>query len=48
MYLNYAAGSSEVPEIDPAGFGSVAALVTAALGLIERRRLRRRKQSQAA
>ena len=29
-----------VPEIDPAGFGSVAALVTGALGLIERRRLK--------
>jgi hypothetical protein len=32
--------SSAVPEIDPAGFGSVAALVTGALGLIERRRLK--------
>jgi len=31
-----------VPEIDPAGFGSVAALVTGALGLIERRRLKAR------
>ena len=31
---------SGVPEIDPAGFGSVAALVTGALGLIERRRLK--------
>ena len=29
-----------VPEIDPAGFGSVAALITGALGLIERRRLK--------
>ena len=29
-----------VPEIDPAGMGSVAALVTGALGLIERRRLK--------
>ena len=33
-------GASAVPEIDPAGFGSVAALVTGALGLIERRRLK--------
>ena len=32
--------SSPVPEIDPAGFGSVAALITGALGLIERRRLK--------
>ncbi|NDC53670.1 MAG: hypothetical protein EBZ74_05110 [Planctomycetia bacterium] len=31
---------ASIPEIDPAGFGSVAALVTGALGLIERRRLR--------
>ena len=29
-----------VPEIDPAGLGSVAALITGALGLLERRRLR--------
>ena len=29
-----------VPEIDPAGLGSVAALITGALGLIERRRLK--------
>jgi hypothetical protein len=32
--------TSPVPEIDPAGFGSVAALITGALGLIERRRLK--------
>jgi formylglycine-generating enzyme required for sulfatase activity len=31
---------SAVPEIDPAGMGSVLALVTGALGLIERRRLK--------
>jgi len=31
---------TEVPEIDPAGFGSVAALLAGALGLIERRRLK--------
>lgn len=31
---------SGVPEIDPAGFGSVAALLTGALGLLERRRLK--------
>ena len=33
-------GSSPVPEIDPAGMGSVLALVTGALGLLERRRLK--------
>lgn len=32
--------SSPVPEIDPAGIGSVLALVTGALGLLERRRSR--------
>ncbi len=32
--------SNTVPEIDPAGMGSVLALVTGALGLIERRRLK--------
>ena len=32
--------ASAVPEIDPAGIGSVLALVTGALGLIERRRLK--------
>jgi len=32
--------ASSVPEIDPAGMGSVLALVTGALGLIERRRLK--------
>lgn len=31
-------GSAPVPEIDPAGLGSVLALVTGALGLLERRR----------
>ena len=31
---------SGVPEIDPAGMGSVLALVTGALGLLERRRLK--------
>lgn len=35
--------SDSVPEIDPAGFGSVAALLTGALGLIERRRLKKAK-----
>jgi formylglycine-generating enzyme required for sulfatase activity len=34
-------GPSGVPEIDPAGVGSVLALVTGALGLLERRRSRR-------
>jgi len=34
------AGPSPVPEIDPAGMGSVLALVTGALGLLERRRLK--------
>ena len=33
-------GSSAVPEIDPAGMGSVLALVTGALGVLERRRLK--------
>jgi hypothetical protein len=33
--------TSSVPEIDPAGFGSVAALLTGAFGLIEQRRRRR-------
>jgi len=32
--------ASTVPEIDPAGMGSVLALVTGALGLLERRRLK--------
>jgi formylglycine-generating enzyme required for sulfatase activity len=34
-------GPSGVPEIDPAGLGSVLALVTGALGLLERRRIGR-------
>jgi hypothetical protein len=34
------AGYLPVPEIDPAGMGSVLALVTGALGLLERRRLK--------
>jgi len=34
------ASPSSVPEIDPAGMGSVLALVTGALGLLERRRLK--------
>ncbi len=33
-------GPSPVPEIDPAGMGSVLTLVTGALGLLERRRLK--------
>lgn len=33
-------GSTPVPEIDPSGMGSVLALVTSALGLLERRRLK--------
>ncbi len=33
-------GATSVPEIDPAGMGSVLALVTGALGLLERRRLK--------
>ncbi len=33
-------GTLAVPEIDPAGMGSVLALVTGALGLLERRRLK--------
>ena len=38
--------SSPVPEIDPAGMGSVVALVTGALGLLERRRTK--AQARAA
>ena len=37
--LQVRAVSTGVPEIDPAGMGSVLALVTGALGLVERRRL---------
>ncbi len=36
--INAVPEPSTVPEIDPAGFGSVLALVTGALGLFERRR----------
>lgn len=36
--FNAVIGSAGVPEIDPAGLGSVLALVTGALGLLERRR----------
>jgi autotransporter-associated beta strand protein len=42
VVLLYTAFSAPVPEIDPAGFGSVAALVAGALGLLERRRPRGR------
>lgn len=38
--FNFVVPTSSVPEIDPAGMGSVAALVTGALGLLERRRLK--------
>jgi len=38
--VSLVAASSPVPEIDPAGMGSVLALVTGALGLTERRRLK--------
>jgi formylglycine-generating enzyme required for sulfatase activity len=41
-------GPSGVPEIDPAGLGSVLALVTGALGLLERRRIGRRGDRRAA
>lgn len=37
MQVN-ATPASNVPEIDPAGLGSVVALVTGALALVERRR----------
>ena len=36
--IDATAASSPVPEIDPAGMGSVLALVTGALGVLERRR----------
>jgi hypothetical protein len=42
-YLGFRLASeviAPVPEIDPAGVGSVLALVTGALALIERRRLK--------
>jgi len=38
--IRLVSGPAAVPEIDPAGMGSVLALVTGALGLIERRRLK--------
>lgn len=38
--LTVASGPAPVPEIDPAGMGSVLALVTGAIGLIEQRRRR--------
>jgi len=41
MMTVYASSSSSVPEIDPASFGSVAAFLTGAFGLIEQRRRRR-------
>lgn len=40
--LTVGAGPSGIPEIDPAGLGSVVALVTGSLGLLERRRRARR------
>jgi hypothetical protein len=40
--LSLVAVSATVPEIDPAGIGSVLALVTGALGLIEQRRRQKR------
>jgi fibronectin-binding autotransporter adhesin len=40
VVLLYTAASTGVPEIDPAGCASVVALVTGALGLLERRRRR--------
>jgi hypothetical protein len=39
-YVGSYSAVSSVPEIDPAGMGSVLALVTGALGLLERRRLK--------
>jgi len=38
--LSIASSATTVPEIDPAGMGSVVALATAVLGLLERRRLK--------
>ena len=40
-YVAPSSPQTSVPEIDPAGFGSVAALLTGAFGLIEQRRRRR-------
>ena len=39
-FIGGVSGGVAVPEIDPSGMASVAALVTGALGLLERRRLR--------
>jgi len=39
--IGFRLASTPVPEIDPAGLGSVLALVTGAIGLLERRRSRR-------
>jgi hypothetical protein len=36
----FTSSASAVPEIDPAGMGSILALVTGALGLLERRRVK--------
>ena len=40
FYLRNMVATSAVPEIDPAGMGSVLGLVAGALGLLERRRLK--------
>ena len=40
FYIKVEAAAAAVPEIDPTGIGSVLALVTGALGLVERRRLK--------
>jgi sulfatase modifying factor 1 len=52
-YTEYSDGgfrlaSASVPEVDPAGMGSVIAFVTGALGLLERRRIGRRGDRRAA
>ena len=41
-------GAAGVPEIDPAGAGSVLSLVMGSLAMLERRRLRRKQDSDAA
>jgi hypothetical protein len=38
--FNFVVPTSSVPEVDPAGMGSVLALLTGTLGLLERRRLK--------
>jgi len=40
FYVRNMVATNAVPEIDPAGIGSILAVVVGALGLLERRRLK--------